>query len=30
MDRYVYQVEAFNYESFVNTIRKALTTPIGQ
>lgn len=25
---YVYQVEAFNYESFVDTIRKALTTPI--
>ncbi|BEI80867.1 hypothetical protein CcaverHIS002_0200270 [Cutaneotrichosporon cavernicola] len=25
---YVYQVEAFNYTSFVHTIRKALQTPI--
>lgn len=27
---YVYQVQAFNYTSFVNTIRTALRTPIGQ
>jgi hypothetical protein len=27
---YVYQVQGFNYSSFINSIRKALQTPIGQ